>query len=68
LAIEWDVIIVEMSLLAGIIYGAVYFEIWHYERTQNNQEKQAKKKIVMFILNDRLGVELGVKLHLCECR
>lgn len=52
MAIEWDVLIVEMTLLAGIIYGAVYLELWHYKRTQINQEKQATKKIIVFILSD----------------
>lgn len=41
-----------MTLLAGIIYGAVYLEHWIFKRTQRNQERQAIKKIIMFILND----------------
>jgi hypothetical protein len=58
LAIEWDVIAVEMTLLAGIIYGAVYLEQLLYKRTQEKKDKVAINNIIKFISND-LGRKLG---------
>jgi hypothetical protein len=52
LAIEWDVLVVEMSLLAGIIYGAIYVESWVEKRKVRSEEKEMKKKILMFVIND----------------
>jgi hypothetical protein len=45
LAIEWDVLIVEMTLLAGIIYEAIYVENWVEKRKIRSREKEMKKKI-----------------------
>ena len=55
MAIEWDVIAVEMTLLAGIIYGAVYLELWAHRKMQSSKEKQAIRNIIMFIFNDLEG-------------
>jgi hypothetical protein len=52
LAIEWDVLIVEMTLLAGIIYGAIYVENWVEKRKIRSEEKEMKKKILMIVVND----------------
>jgi hypothetical protein len=52
LAIEWDVLIVEMSLLAGIIYGAIYVESWVEKRKVRIEEKEMKKKILRIVAND----------------
>jgi hypothetical protein len=52
LAIEWDVIVVEMSLLAGIIYGAIYVESWLEKRKVRSEEREMKKKILMIVVND----------------
>jgi len=52
LAIEWDVIIVEMSFLAGIIYFSVYLEHWAYMRSQKKEDERTKKNIIRFIEND----------------
>jgi hypothetical protein len=52
LAIEWDVLVVEMSLLAGIIYGAIYVESWVQKRKVLSEEKEMKKKILMIVAND----------------
>jgi hypothetical protein len=52
LAIEWDVLIVEMTLLAGIIYGAIYVENWVEKRKIRSGEKEMKKKILMIVVND----------------
>jgi hypothetical protein len=47
-----DVIIVEMTLLAAIIYFSVYLEHWAYTRSQKQEEKKTRKNIMMFIKND----------------
>jgi hypothetical protein len=52
LAIEWDVIVVEMSLLAGIIYGTIYVESWLEKRKVRSEEREMKKKILMIVVND----------------
>lgn len=52
MVIEWDVIAVEMTLLAGIIYGAVYLEQWQYKRMQEKKDKVAINNIIKFISND----------------
>jgi hypothetical protein len=52
MVIEWDVVIVEMSLLAGIIYFSVYLEHWAYMRTQKKEEEKTRKNIIKFIEND----------------
>lgn len=52
MAIEWDVLVVEMSLLAGIIYGAIYVESWVQKRKVLSEEKEMKKKILMIVAND----------------
>jgi hypothetical protein len=65
LAIEWDVIAVEMTLLAGIIYGAVYLEQWLYKRAQEKKDKASINNIIKFISNDlerKLGfIEESIK-------
>ncbi len=52
MAIEWDVLVVEMSLLAGIIYGAIYVESWVEKRKARSEEKEMTKKILMIVAND----------------
>ena len=52
MAIEWDGLIVEMSLLAGIIWGAVYLEHWSYTYSQKREEEKTRKNIIKFIEND----------------
>jgi hypothetical protein len=52
LAIDWDVLIVEMTLLAGIIYEAIYVENWVEKRKIRSREKEMKKKILMIVVND----------------
>jgi hypothetical protein len=65
LAIEWDVIAVEMTLLAGIIYGAVYLEQWQFKRFQDKKDRVAINNIIKFISNDlerKLGfIEESIK-------
>ncbi len=52
MAIEWDVIVVEMTLLAAIIYGAIYVESWVEKRRVRSEEQQMKKKILIIVAND----------------
>jgi predicted O-linked N-acetylglucosamine transferase (SPINDLY family) len=41
-----------MSVLAGIIFGAVYVEHWNYRRIQKNEEIGTRRKILVLIKND----------------
>ena len=50
--IEWVQLIIEMSALAGIIFGAVYVEHWNYRRIQKNEETGTRNKILVLINND----------------
>jgi hypothetical protein len=50
--IQWDVVFVEMSILAGIIYFSVYLEHWTYIRSQKKEDKRIKWNIMKFIEND----------------
>jgi len=52
LEIGWVQLIIEMSVLAGIIFGAVYVEHWNYRRIQKNEETGTRKKILELINND----------------
>lgn len=61
MAIEWDALIVEMSLLAGIIYGAVYIENWVEKKKLQREEKENARRIVRFVTND-----LSKKLRFIE--
>ena len=53
MVIEWDIIIVEMSILAGIIYFSVYLEHWTYNKSQKKEDEKIKQNITRFIENDR---------------
>ncbi|MEJ7642915.1 MAG: hypothetical protein WKF36_12090 [Candidatus Nitrosocosmicus sp.] len=58
MAIEWDYLIIEMVLLAGIIWFTVYIEHFAYRRSQLNEDKKTMKNIIRYIKNDlenRLG-------------
>lgn len=52
MAIEWDILIIEMLLLAGIIWFAVYIEHWAYKRSQQQEDKKTRKNILIFIKDD----------------
>jgi hypothetical protein len=41
-----------MTLLAGIIYEAIYVENWVEKRKIRSREKEMKKKILMIVVND----------------
>lgn len=52
MAIEWDVLIVEMTLLAVIIYGTIYVENWVEKRKMRLKEKEDATRTIEFVAND----------------
>ena len=52
MAIEWDSLVIEMILLAGIIWFAVYIEHWAYKRTQQEEDKKTRNNIFIFMKDD----------------
>ena len=50
--IEWDSLIIEMLILAAIIWFAVYLEHWTYRRSEKQKEQKEKKYLIIFIDND----------------
>ena len=61
MAIEWDYLIIEMILLAGIIWFTVYLEHWSYKRSQREQDKKTKENLFIFIRDD-----LEQRLHFID--
>jgi len=59
--IEWEVLIAEMALLAGIIYGAIFVENFLEKRKLRRKEAEEARRIVNFVAND-----LETKLHFME--
>jgi len=50
--IQWDSLIVEMLLLAAIIWFAVYLENWTYRRSEKQKEQKERKNMIIFIDDD----------------
>lgn len=50
--IEWDSLILEMVILAAIIWFSVYLEHWTYRRRENEKENKEQKYLIVFIDND----------------
>jgi hypothetical protein len=50
--IQWDSLIVEMLILAAIIWFTVYLEHWTYRRTEKQKEQKEGKKLIIFIDDD----------------
>jgi hypothetical protein len=50
--IEWDSLIVEMLILAAIIWFAVYLEHWTYRRSEKQKERKERRNLLIFIDND----------------
>ena len=40
MAIDFEYIAIEMTILAAIIFGAVYLELWYYRRSQKREDKK----------------------------
>jgi len=49
---EWDQVVIENTLLAAIIVGSVYLEQWAHDRSHVKEEKQTKKRILLFTADD----------------
>lgn len=52
MAIEFENIIIESVILAVIIFGAVYLELWYYRRYQKREDEKTKKMILRLIKED----------------
>ncbi len=52
MVIEWDQVLFENTLLAAIIVGSIYLEQWAHNRSQLKEEKETKKRILLFIADD----------------
>ena len=50
--IQWDSLIVEMLILAAIIWFAVYLEQWTYRRSEKQKEHKERKNLIIFVDND----------------
>jgi hypothetical protein len=61
MAIAWDQVIIENTLLAAIIVGSIYFERWLGDKAHRRKERKTKKSTIKFIIND-----LENKLHFIE--
>ena len=55
MAIEWDSVVVEMVLLAVIIYGAVWVEVNVEKRRIRKEEAVARRQIIQFVTDDLNG-------------
>ena len=49
---EWDQVVIENTLLAAIIVRSIYLEQWAHDRSHVKEEKQTKKKILLFTADD----------------
>lgn len=52
MAIEWNYLIAEMTLLAVIIYGATYVENWIDKRKLSREKRESAQQIIKFVTND----------------
>lgn len=52
MAIEWDTLLVEMTLLGAIIYGAIFVEGWVEKRKARIEERKIRAQIVHFVADD----------------
>jgi len=50
--IQWDSLIVEMLILAAIIWFTVYLEHWTYRRTEKQKEQKERKNLIIFVDDD----------------
>ncbi len=50
--IEWDVLIIEMTLLGTIIYSAIFVESWVAKRKSHLKEKEDARRTIEFVASD----------------
>ncbi len=48
----WDQVVIENTLLAAIIVRSIYLEQWAHDRSHVKEEKQTKKRILLFTAED----------------
>ncbi|HEX7033846.1 MAG TPA: hypothetical protein VF172_12680 [Nitrososphaera sp.] len=59
--IEWDVLIIEMTILGTIIYSAIFVESWIAKRKLRLKEKEDARRIIEYVAND-----LGKKIRFID--
>jgi hypothetical protein len=52
MAIEWDTLLVEMTILGAIIYGAIFVEGWVEKRKARLEEGKVRAQIIQFVADD----------------
>src|SRR5215467_9801106 len=52
MAIAWDQVIIENTLLAVIIVASIYFERWLGDKAHRRKERKTKKSTIKFIIID----------------
>jgi len=52
MAIEWDALVAEMTILAAIIYGSIYLGNWLEKRKAREENKEQAEKVIVFVAND----------------
>ena len=52
LMIDWEYLLIESTILATIIFGAVYVENWNSRRIKKNDNNSIRKKILLLIEED----------------
>jgi hypothetical protein len=50
--IDWTYLVIEMLLLAGIIFGVVYVDRWHYLRALRKENQETQDRIRNLIVRD----------------
>jgi hypothetical protein len=52
MTIQWNSLIIEMVLLAGIIWFSIYIEHWAFQRSSKKQDEKSLINILKFIEDD----------------
>jgi GTP1/Obg family GTP-binding protein len=52
MAMAWDQVLIENTLLAVIIVASIYFERWLGDKAHRRKERKTKKSTIKFIIND----------------
>ena len=59
MAIEWDQVIIENTLLAAIIVRSIYFERWLGDKAHRRKERKTKKSTIKYIINDLVNMKIN---------
>jgi hypothetical protein len=52
MAIDWEVLIAEMTMLGAIIYSAIFVENWVERNKLRRKEKEDARRIIEFVTDD----------------